>query len=101
VTTVIPPGSIRNNQALTIADDWWSSLHFRIMLLHVHHDPNGTDEIEQLDKIVLGEPDLSLFQPPPGYTVRDMDAEREQQERSEVTVEPGEPVRNAGCCWEA
>jgi hypothetical protein len=102
VTTVIPPLSMHNDQALTITDDWWSSLQFRITLLHVYHDPNGTDEIEQLDKIVLGEPDLSLFQPPSGYAVRDMDAEREQQERSEVTVEPGEPgAEMLAGAWEA
>lgn len=102
VTTHVPAGSIHNDQPLTITDDSWSSLQFRVTLLHVHHDPAGTDEIEQLDKIVRGEPDLSLFQPPPGYTIRDMDAEREQQERSELTVEPGEPGGEmlAGA-WEA
>jgi hypothetical protein len=91
VTTLIPAGSIHNDQALTITGDWWSSQQFRITLLHVHHDHSGNDEIEQLDTIVRGAPDSSLFQPPPGYTIRDMDFEREQQERSEVVVEPGEP----------
>ena len=100
VTTVIPAGSMHNGQPLTITDDWWSSLHFRATLLHIHHDPSGTDEIEQLDNIVLGEPDLSLFQPPPGYTVRDMDAEKEKQQRSQITVEPGEAEMLAGP-WEA
>ena len=102
VTTFIPAGSIHNDQALTITDDWWSSQQFRITLLHVHHDPSGNDEIEQLDKIVRGAPDSSLFQPPPGYTIRDMDLEREQQERSEVVVEPGEPgAEMLAGAWEA
>jgi hypothetical protein len=102
VTTLIPVGSIHNDEPLTITDDWWSSLQFRVTLLRVHHDPSGTDEIKQLDKIVRGEPDRSLFQPPPGYTIRDMDAEREQQERSEVTVEPGEPgAEMLAGAWEA
>ena len=91
VTTFIPAGAIHNNQPLTITDDSWSSPQLRINLIHVHHDPSGADMTEQLENIATGEPDPSLFQPPPGYKVQDMDAEREEQERSQVTVEPGGP----------
>jgi hypothetical protein len=89
VTTLIPAGSLHNDQPITITDESWSSPQLRITLLRIHHDPSGREEIEQLDNIVRGEPDPALFQPPPDYRVRDMDAEREQQEAAQVTLEPG------------
>jgi hypothetical protein len=91
VTNFIPAGTPNNDQPITTTDESWSSPELRITLLHVFHAPDGQDRMEQLDNIVLGEPDPALFEPPPGYTIRDMDAEREQQERAQFTVQPGQP----------
>lgn len=91
VTTHIPAGVAGNDHTVTNTDEWWSSPLYRITLLHTMHNSEGMEEIEQLDDLVLGAPDSSLFRPPSGYTIRDMDAERKREERSEFTVMPGEP----------
>ena len=101
VTNFFPAGVTHNDQSHTIVDEQWSSPELRITVLHVFRDPKR-DRIEQLDNIVLGEPDASPFEPPPGYEVRDMDAERERRQRAQYTVQPGEPEAEvlAGA-WEA
>jgi hypothetical protein len=91
VTTFIPAGTFHNDQPQTMTDESWSSPELRITVLHVFRDSSGTERTEQLDNIVLGEPDAALFEPPPGYTIRDMDAEREKEERAQFTVQPGQP----------
>jgi len=102
VTIFIPAGTSHNDQPQTLTDESWSSPELRITLLHVFHSPDGQDRTEQLDNIVLGEPDPTLFEPPPGYTIRDMDAEREQQEREQFTVQPGQPdAEMLAGAWEA
>lgn len=103
VTTFIPAGTSHNDQPITTTDESWVSPELRITLLQVIHNSSGQegteksngivpqDSIAELDNIVLGEPDPSLFEPPPDYEVRDMDAERERQEQAEFTVQPGQP----------
>lgn len=88
VTTLIPAAA-HSDQPVTITDEWWISPLFGIILLHTKHGTDGTDQIEQLDHIVLGAPDPSLFRPPPDYKIVDLDAQRARQEQSEFTVPPG------------
>lgn len=87
VSTFIPVGAIHNAQALTVTDDSWTSYEMRLRLLSVHRDPaNGEEDTMELDNIVRGEPDPTLFQPPPDYQVRDLEEEKRQKERFEIPV---------------
>jgi hypothetical protein len=87
VSTFIPAGAIQNTQPLTVTDDSWTSYEMRLKLLTLHHDPaNGVDETMELDNIVRGEPDPTLFQAPRDYQVQDTEEERRQRERSEMAV---------------
>jgi hypothetical protein len=87
VSTFIPAGAIHNEQPFTVTDESWTSYEMRLPLLKLHHDPSkaGDDSMELLS-IVRGEPDPSLFQPPPDYHVRDLEEESRQKERSEIAV---------------
>ncbi len=91
LTAFIPAGSIHNGQPLASTYESWVSPQLRIILIRVDHNPRTSDTTEQLDNIATGEPDPSLFQPPPGYKIRDVEAERVEEERSQVTLGPGEP----------
>jgi hypothetical protein len=87
VITFIPAGAIHNEQAVTVTDDTWTSYDMRLTLLKTHHDPAmGEDETVELDNIVRAEPDPSLFVPPPGYQVQDLQKQREQEEQSQMPV---------------
>jgi hypothetical protein len=102
VTTFIPHGAAPSDRPFTATEDTWVSPKLRVTLLDVYHGSNGVERVKQLDNIVLGEPDSSLFKTPPGYTIRDMDAERKRQEQAEYTVEPGEPdAEMLAGAWEA
>lgn len=87
VSTFIPAGTIHNDQQLTVTDESWTSYEMRLTLLKLHHDPSkaGDDSME-LISIVRGDPDPSLFQPPPDYHVRDLEEDRRRKERSEIAV---------------
>ncbi|MGH7745897.1 MAG: hypothetical protein ACREQ5_14120, partial [Candidatus Dormibacteria bacterium] len=103
VSVFVPAGSIHNDQLLILSSTYesWISPQLRITLIDVDHDPRVSDSAEQLDNIATGEPDPSLFQPPPGYKIRDLDAEREDEERSQVTLEPEEPdAETMAGAWE-
>jgi hypothetical protein len=91
LTSFIPADIVRNRPPITTTEETWVSPKLRVTLVYVFHGPNGVQRRWQLDNIVLGEPDPSLFVPPPGYAVQDMDAERKRQEQAEFTVQPGEP----------
>jgi hypothetical protein len=87
VSTFIPVGAIRNEQAFTVTDDSWTSYDMHLTLLKTHHDPGmGEDETIELDNIIRMEPDPSLFQPPPGYEVQDLQKQRQQEEESQMPV---------------
>jgi hypothetical protein len=87
VTTFIPAGAIHNEQAVTVTDDSWTSYDMRLTLLKTHHDPGtGEDETVELDNINRTEPNPSLFVPPPGYEVQDLQKQREQEEQSQMPV---------------
>ena len=87
VATSIPAGAIHNEHAVTVTDDSWTSYDMRLTLLKTHHDPGtGEDETVELDNIVRMEPSPSLFVPPPGYKVQDLQKQREQEEQSQMAV---------------
>jgi hypothetical protein len=87
VITFIPAGTIHNEKAFNVTDDTWTSYDMRLTLLKTHHDPAmGEDETVELDDIVRAEPDPSLFVPPSGYQVQDLQKQREQEEQSQMPV---------------
>jgi hypothetical protein len=78
-TMTIPPGQIGNDLPLTIASEEWSSPDLKVLVLTRHSDPRTGDSSYRLTNIVRAEPDPSLFQVPPGYTIKDTGVRRDEQ----------------------
>jgi hypothetical protein len=58
----------------TVEEDWVSS-ELQIMMRSTHQDDGvKQDDIEEVDDVILGAPDPSLFAPPADYKVQDLDA---------------------------
>jgi hypothetical protein len=67
ITVTIPAGEFDNEQPLEITHEQWYSPELQMVVMMKHNDPRfGTTEF-RLTNISRGEPDLSLFTPPPGY----------------------------------
>ena len=71
VYTVISADQSPEKSSFTIIDESWTSPELRVVLLHIRRNPNGENEITQLDNITRREPDAAIFQPPPDYRVLD------------------------------
>ncbi len=69
LTTVIPVGTIGNDQQLTHMRENWSAPQFSLTLRHVSDDPRMGREDKELVNFTRGEPDAALFQIPEGYAV--------------------------------
>lgn len=106
LTSMRPAGESSGGNGVTVmVDETWSSPELRVTLLRTRIEPDGGTSQEQLDHIVRGEPDASLFEAPAGYTVHDMDAERAAAEArakaAEIPIAPGGPGAWAlGGPWE-
>ena len=70
-TNTIPAGQIGNEQPITSLQEIWLSPVLKIALLDKHDDPQSGQRITKLVNIRTTEPDPSLFQIPPDYTVKD------------------------------
>jgi hypothetical protein len=71
-TYVYSPGTLQGNQQpLTRTWEVWYAKELGADVRIVGHDPNpeGGDQQTDLINISYGEPDPSIFAPPPGYTV--------------------------------
>ena len=82
ITRTIPAGQIGNDQPIVVTNEIWNAPSLNgLTLKSVNDDPRGntTREITHLD---LGEPDPSLFQPPPGYQVKVLALHQTSCERS-------------------
>jgi len=86
VYSFIPAQPGASDQPRTITDDSWTSTEMGVCLLRIHHDPNHEDETVQLDNIVLGEPEVAMFQPPADYKVRDPEQEQLQREQTQPSI---------------
>ncbi len=73
-TRTIPAGRIGNTQPIEITSEVWYSPDLQVVVMSKHHDPRMGDTTYQLTGITRGEPDHSLFEVPPGYTVKTMPA---------------------------
>ncbi|MGH9715685.1 MAG: hypothetical protein ACRD4R_03005 [Candidatus Acidiferrales bacterium] len=68
-THTIPAGQIGNEKPIVITTERWYSPELQMYVLTKTTDPMRGDSVRQLTNIQMGEPDPSLFQVPPDYTV--------------------------------
>lgn len=72
VTRTIPAGQIGNVGPIQTVSEVWYSPDLQVVVMSKHSDPRFGDTTYQLTGIQRDEPDHSLFEVPPGYTVRNM-----------------------------
>jgi len=71
IVETIPAGAIGNDTPIEIVSETWVSPELGIIVKSVHSDPRSGDNVYQLTNIRRVEPDPSLFQVPPNYTVEE------------------------------
>jgi len=71
VTTVLPAGSIGNQQPITVLSEQWFAPDLEILVMTKHSDPRTGETIYSLSNITRGEPAAGLFDVPPDYTIQD------------------------------
>jgi hypothetical protein len=70
ITTTIPIGAIGNDRPIQTTSERWYSPELQVNLRTERHDPRTGDSVFQLTNIRRGEPARSLFEAPPGYSVK-------------------------------
>jgi len=70
-TVTVPAGTIGNEQPLVTVTETWFSPELQTVLYSKREDPMAGTTTFEVTKVVRGEPDPSLFQVPPGYTVNE------------------------------
>jgi len=70
-THTIPTGQEGNELPLVLVNEVWNSRDLGIVLA-ITDDPRSGKVTYELDDITFGEPDPSLFAPPEGYKIRDV-----------------------------
>jgi hypothetical protein len=81
LTTTWPVGSMGNDRPITHTQETWTSPELKEIILSKTDDPRFGEQTNKLFNINRSEPEASLFEPPPGYTVKD--------ETGEFTIEWG------------
>lgn len=71
-TTTIPAGAIGNELPIEIVTETWYSPELQTTIYNRHNDPRTGESIYRMTNIRRGDPDASLFQVPPDYTVKEM-----------------------------
>lgn len=72
MTKTIPAGAIGNDQEIVITQETWYSPDLQIVLQSIHNDPRSGQTTYSITNLQRGEPDASLFQVPPGYTIENL-----------------------------
>jgi hypothetical protein len=70
ITRTIPAGQVGNQAPIVITSERWYSPELQIEVMRKQVDPQFGVTTFQLTNIVRGEPDASLFQVPPNYTIK-------------------------------
>jgi TonB family protein len=70
ITQTIPAGSINNERPIEIIYERWYSQELQLDLLVKSVDPRSGEWTQQFTNINRGDPDASLFEIPPDYTVQ-------------------------------
>ncbi len=60
-----------SNRVIEVTNELWISPDLRIIVRHIHDDPQSGKETTDLTDVVRGDPDPALFQAPEGYAVVD------------------------------
>ena len=71
VTTVLPAGSIGNQQPITVLSEQWFAPDLEILVMTRHSDPRTGETSYSLSNITRGEPAAGLFDVPPDYTIQE------------------------------
>ena len=71
VTTVLPAGSIGNQQPITVLSEQWFAPDLEILVMTRHSDPRTGETSYALSNITRGEPAAGLFDVPADYTVQE------------------------------
>jgi hypothetical protein len=69
-TTTIAKGAIGNEQPIKVVSEEWTSPELQVLVLTDRTDPRAGRSTYRLLRIGLNEPDPSLFQVPPDYTLQ-------------------------------
>jgi hypothetical protein len=69
-TTTIAKGAIGNEQPIKTVSEEWTSPDLQVLVLTDRNDPRSGRSTYKLLRVNLGEPDPSLFQVPPDYTIQ-------------------------------
>ena len=70
-TMTIPAGEIGNERPIQIVSERWFSPELQAFVLTRRNDPMAGETVYRLSNISRSVPDASLFQIPPGYTVKE------------------------------
>jgi hypothetical protein len=70
-TMTWPAGAIGNDAPITNTSETWTSPALKEVIVRKSDDPRYGEHTFKLVNINRSEPDPSLFEPPPGYTVKD------------------------------
>ena len=70
-TITIPAGDLGNERPIDIVSERWFSPELQTFVLTRRNDPMIGETVYRLSNISRAEPDPSLFQVPPGYSIKD------------------------------
>ncbi len=94
LTHVIPAGQIGNEKPITVTTEVWTSPELGIDLLRVHKDPWSGEVTTKVTSITRGEPDASLFTPPPEYKVKELKGRGDAKYFHKRTSPPPPPLED-------
>jgi hypothetical protein len=70
-TMTIPVGAVGNDRPISTITETWMSPELKIQVMLKTSDPRSGERITRLENLSRTEPDSSLFQVPPDYTIAD------------------------------
>lgn len=86
-TITIPAGEIGNIRPIETTDESWYSPELQTVVMTRRHDPRSGDTTYRLTNINRRDPDRSLFQVPPGYTIIDRSAPKTVPEKTKSEID--------------
>ena len=69
--TTTPAGEQGNEKPIEMTSEFWTARDSRIVMLRIDDDSRGGRTATEVTDLKLGEPDPSLFAPPPGYKLEE------------------------------
>jgi len=71
MTTTYPVNSLGNDRPISMIRETWTSADLNINLYSVTDDPRSGMQITEVTSLDRSEPDVTLFDPPAGYEIKD------------------------------